>query len=101
VLPSRLLLALGLVPYAIGETCHPRQLKAYCGDAGFDVQQMTAILHCPRVVAVAGARLLAKRGSERAQARYLEILASFENLARWPSRFVTGHFTAVRARKRG
>lgn len=101
VIPSRLLLALGLVPYEVGTTCHPRQLKAYCGEAGFEVLQATAIMHCPRVMAVAGARLLAKRGSERAQSRYLRILGSFENLGGWPTRFISGHFTAVRARKPG
>ena len=99
ILPQRLLLGLGLVPYRVGTTCRPRQLEAFCRNAGLKVVSTTAILHCPRVLAVAGARLLERRASGRTQRRYLEALASFERLERWPSRFLTGHFTAIRARK--
>ena len=99
ILPQRLLLGLGLVPYRVGATCGPRRLEAYCRNAGLEVTDTTAILHCPRALAVAGAGLLERRGSRRTQCRYLAALASFERLERWPTRFLTGHFTAIHARK--
>ena len=99
ILPQRLLLGLRLVPYQVGTTCGPRRLEAYCRNVGLEVTDTTAILHCPRALAVAGARLLERRASARTQRRYLEALMSFERLERWPTRFLTGHFTAIHARK--
>ena len=99
VLPQRLMARLGLVPYAVGETVGPRRLAGLCRAAGLEVCEMTAVLHCPRVVAVACTRLLERRASSRAQDRFLSVLAGFERLERLPTRFLTGYFTAVRARK--
>ena len=99
ILPQRLLRGLGLVPYRVGVTCGPGRLRACCRDAGLDVSSATAVLHCPRALAVAIARLLSRRASERTQRRFLRALMSFERLERWPTRFLTGHLTAVRARK--
>ncbi len=100
ILPQRLLLGLGLVPYEVGTTCTPRRLEIYCRNAGLQVTASTAILHCPRALAVAGARLIENRTSARTQRRYLGALTSFERLERWPTRFLTGHFTAICAQKR-
>lgn len=99
ILPQRLLLGLGLLPYRVGTTCSPRRLETYCRDAGLEVAGITAILHCPRALAVAGARLIERRASARTQDLYLEALTSFECLERWRTRFLTGHFTAIHARK--
>jgi SAM-dependent methyltransferase len=99
ILPQRLLRGLGLVPYRVGATCGPARLRAYCRDAGLNVSDATAALHCPRALSVAIARLLAHRASERTQSRFLRALKSFECLERLPTRFLTGHFTALRARK--
>ena len=99
ILPQRLLLGLWILPYRVGTTCGPRRLEAYCRNAGLDVLGTTAILHCPRALAVVGARLIEHRASGRTQYRYLEALTSFERLERWPTRFLTGHFTAIHARK--
>jgi hypothetical protein len=35
-----------------------------------------------------------------ARQRFLRALWRFEKLGRWPTRFLTGHFTAVLARRR-
>lgn len=99
VLPQRLMMRLGLVPYAVGKTLRPRQLHASCRAAGLEVRTMTAVLHCPRAVAVALTRVLESRASRRAQDRFLSALGGFERLERWPTRYLTGHFTAIRARK--
>lgn len=99
VVPQRLLLRLGLVPYEVGATCRPRRLREYCREAGLEVLEMSAALHCPRVLAVALSRLAEQRVSEAAQDRFLGLLMAFEKLERLPTRYLTGHFTAVRARK--
>jgi len=101
ILPQRLMLVLGLVPYEVGKTCRPGQLSTFCRNAGFEVIESTAIMHCPRVLAVAFAKLLARYSSRQTQLRYLDFLRSFERLERWPTRFFTGHFTAIQARKPG
>ena len=98
-LPLRWLMGLRVVPYYVGATCGPRRLARYAGEAGLDVLESAAIMHCPRVLAVPLARRLAGTGSDRAQERLLRALRSFEKLARWPTRFLTGHFVAIRATK--
>lgn len=99
ILPERLLLGLGLVPYRVGATCSPARLQTYCSNARLELLDKTAIMHCPRVLAVAGANLINSHASRQTQERYLKVLKSFEKLESWPSRFITGHFTAIHARK--
>jgi SAM-dependent methyltransferase len=100
VVPFRLLSALGLVPYPVGVTCGARRLGRMLQEAGFDVLRVGTLLHCPRVLAVAAARLLERRAGSQLQARYLRLLMSFERLAHWPTRSLTGHFVAALAVKR-
>jgi SAM-dependent methyltransferase len=97
-LPFSLLHQWGIVPYYVGKTCGPRRLKAYVRCAGFSVREMAAVMHCPRVLAVAAARLLTKC-SRSTQARYLHVLSACERLQSWPTRYFTGYFTAIRAEK--
>ena len=100
VLPFRLLNRLGLVPYYVGATLGPRRLGRILSQVGLDVGEITAVMHCPRVLAVAMAGLLEKRASAKTQRCFLRLLIAFEHLASWPTRFLTGHFVAVRASKR-
>jgi SAM-dependent methyltransferase len=97
-LPFSLLHQLGIVPYYVGQTCGPRRLKAYVRRAGFSVLEMAAVMHCPRVLAVLAARLLTKC-SRPTHARYLQVLSACERLQSWPTRYLTGYFTAIRAQK--
>jgi SAM-dependent methyltransferase len=99
-LPFRPLHALGILPYQIGAACGPGQLQRDLCAAGFEVLGVDAILHCPRVFAVAAAAILERCGSSRAQRYYLRCLMPFERLAGWRTRFLTGYFTAIVARKR-
>lgn len=99
-LPFRWLNRLGLVPYYVGVTCGPRRLRRYLKQAGFDMIETTAILHCPRIVAVALSRYVKRRAGEQTQQRFLRLLLSFERLERWPTRYLTGYFVAIRAAKR-
>lgn len=99
ILSQRLMLALGLIPYRVGITCGPKRLQNYCKSSGLEVTETTAILHCPRALAVAAASLLDRYASKQTQNSYLKSLMSFERMERWPVRFLTGHFIAINACK--
>jgi SAM-dependent methyltransferase len=96
VLPRVPLKRLGLVPYYCGATCGPARLREIVEGSGFAVDRVEALLHCPRVLAVATARLVERYGSPATQRRYLRHLARYERLASWPTRERTSYFTAVR-----
>lgn len=98
-LPFSWLHRTGLVPYFVGATLGWRVLSRLLDDCGFDVVEATAILHCPRVLAVPAARL-AGRTSPNNQRRFLRALERFEVAGRWPTRFCTGHFVAMLAHRR-
>lgn len=100
-LPFALVRRLGLVPYPVGKTAGPGRLRRLLREQGFQVEECRAVLHCPRVLAVVVARLVQRYGRERVCAAFLLALARFEGLARWPTRFLSGHFVAVRGRKAG
>jgi SAM-dependent methyltransferase len=75
---------IGLVPHYVGATCRPRELERLLAAAGFDVRETTAVMHVPRVMAMVAASRV-------------DTLLAWERLERWPTRFLTGQFTAVRA----
>jgi SAM-dependent methyltransferase len=96
-LPFRLVNWLGLVPYYVGATYGPHGLRRIVEEVGFEVREVEAIMHCPRVFVVALARLLEGHIGLATQRHLLRGLMAFERLARWPTCFLTGHFVAVRA----
>ena len=98
-LPFRLLRRLGLVSYPAGATCRPRQLTRLLRQTGFEVGETVALLHCPRVLMVARARRLQRHGTAADRARFLRRLRRWEKLAQLPTRYVTGSFVGVDARK--
>jgi SAM-dependent methyltransferase len=98
-LPFPLLNRLGIVPYYVGVTYGPRHLRRIIQEVGFEVLAVDAIMHCPRVLMVAMAQLLQGRVRPAMQQHFLRSLMAFERLSRWPTRFLTGHFIAIRARK--
>jgi SAM-dependent methyltransferase len=97
-LPFQWLARLHLVPYFVGATFGPTMATTVLERVGFRVIEVTAILHCPRVLAVPLARLADMAGPSWPPG-LLRALASFERAERWPSRFRTGHFVAVLAEK--
>lgn len=99
LLPFGLLNRLGLVPYYVGVTCNADQLTGMLEARGFAVEETTAILHCPRAIAVLACRLIAKAGGKAAERRLLAWLSGFERLAKLPTRYRTGHFVAASARR--
>ena len=86
-LPYGWLHRVGLVPYYVGATCRPGELRRLLATTGFEVQATTAIMHVPRVIALA-----VGRGTGA--------LIAFERLGRFPTRFLTGQFIAARAVRR-
>jgi SAM-dependent methyltransferase len=99
-LPWSLLRRVGLVPYQVGMTFGPQQLRKMLADAGFDVVEVRPILHCLRVLAVPVARIFERHASEQGKRALLRWLLASENLSRMPFRYLTGHFVALLARKR-
>jgi SAM-dependent methyltransferase len=98
-LPFRLLHRLGIVPYPVGVTCRPAQLHRMLQQEGFEVMDTAALLHCPRVLAVPLARRQERSASPQSRQRFLRGLLRWERLANLPTRFLTGYFIGVSARK--
>jgi ubiquinone/menaquinone biosynthesis C-methylase UbiE len=96
-LPFRLLHRLGIVPYYVGVSFGPGRLYFEVKEAGFDIMKTAAVMHCPRVLAVALAWFLERCAAAETQRRFLRTLMVFEVLSRWPTRFFTGYFIAVKA----
>jgi len=91
----------GLVPYFVGATLGRDRLTEMLDATGFDVLDVTSVLHCPRVLAIPLARAAA--GSTDAagmQTFLMRALTACERAERWPTRFVTGHFVAALAVRR-
>lgn len=99
-LPFHLLQRLKIVPYYVGTTLGPTRLQRLLKETGFNVVEVEAIMHCPRVLAVAMARWMDRHASLKTQRGFLRFLMAFECLSRLPTRFFTGHFIAVRAMRR-
>jgi SAM-dependent methyltransferase len=98
--PEWMLLRTGLVPYHCGVTLPRDKLVDAVQRAGFRVIEVTAIVHCPRVLAVRLAALITALSSPRLERGLLKVLPWFERLERWPTRWRTGHFTAILAEAR-
>jgi SAM-dependent methyltransferase len=99
LLPFPLLNRFGIVPYYVGATFDQRGLCRIMDQVGLEVCKVSAVMHCPRVLAVALASLIDKYGKEKTKKRFLRALIGFERLSLWPTRFLTGHFVAVMAEK--
>jgi len=100
ILPLRALQRFGFVPYYVGATCTPRQLRQIVEGAGFRIEELTAIQHAPRFAAVQLSRGFSALSSFGLAIRLAHVLPVFEMLERLPTRFLTGHFTALHAVKR-
>ena len=99
-LPFPLLRRLKIVPYYVGVTLGPHRLEHLLEENGFEVLEVDAIMHCPRMPAIMVARWLENHAPPRAQRFFLRLLMAFEGLSRLPTRFLTGYFIAIKATKR-
>jgi len=100
ILPFRVLNRPGLVPYYVGATFGRCRLCRTLEQVGFEVTEVRAVMHCLRVFAVGTASILEKCAGPETQGRFLRVLMAFECLSRASTRFLTGHFVAVKALKR-
>jgi len=100
ILPFRFLFRSAIVPYYVGKSLTPQRLVHILKQLDFNILETTAIMHCPRVLVVALSRFLEKTASPPTIRGFLKILISFERLSYWPTRYLTGYFTAIRAIKR-
>ncbi|HOG27967.1 MAG TPA: methyltransferase domain-containing protein [Vicinamibacterales bacterium] len=92
---------LGIVPYMVGVTCTRRRLEQMLDAAGFEVEASATIMHAPRVAAVWLCRWWARATRRNRPAPWLVAsLLAAEHLDRLPTRELTGHFVAIRARAR-
>lgn len=99
LLPFWALNRLGIVPYYVGISCGPRALSRLMREIGMEMLEVKAVMHVPRVFAVALARVLEQYANPKTQQRFLGWLMKFEHLSSWPTRFISGYYVAVRARK--
>lgn len=95
-----LLRRIGVVPYQVGATLGPRALTETVRQAGFDVVEATAVMHCPRVIAVAVAAVV-ERLPRACREAFLACLTACEWFERLPTRWFTGHYLAICAVGRG
>jgi SAM-dependent methyltransferase len=98
-LPFHLLYYMKIVPYYVGVTLGPYRLQRLLKEVGFKILEVDTIMHCPRVLAVAIACWMERHASPKTQRVFLDFLMVFERLSHLPTRFLTGHFIAIRAMK--
>ena len=101
LLPFAVVHAAGLVPYFVGESCTPRGAAARLRAHGFCVDEVTTVLHVPRVAAVPSAAVVHRWAGARGRRRFLASLGAWERLAYWPTATLTGHYVAIRATRPG
>jgi SAM-dependent methyltransferase len=100
-LPIAWLKRSGIVPYYVGATAGHKWLGSALSSEGFEILESTAIMHCPRVLAVAAASRLDRKRGKDGNEKFLQHLLSWERLERLPTRNGTGHFVAVHAARGG
>ncbi len=98
-LPYKITHAAGLVPYPIGRTFGPAQARELVAEAAFKVVEQTAVMHAPRVLAVPLMSAFGRNGNSGGARMMSKAAMWFERLRPLPSRFLTGHFIAIRAVK--
>jgi SAM-dependent methyltransferase len=98
-LPHRWLVKLGITTFYYGCTLTPGALKRALERAGFKVLNIAPVLHCPRVLAIPAARFVERHAAPGTKQKFLKYLTRFEKLSSFPTRYLTGHYTAVCCQK--
>lgn len=91
----------GIIPYFMGATFNVSQLISVLKSIGFQVTHQTAIVHSPRIIAIRTGQIIDKIGSQNQARFFSKILNFFEGLEKFSTRYLTGHFIAVKAVKQG
>ena len=98
-LPFALLQHVGLVPYYVGATLAGPDAQRMLQAAGFRVRETTALMHCPRALAVAVFGIMRRFGNPSMQRRLQSWLMWFERFERSAIQRRTGYFVALVADK--
>jgi len=98
-LPYRLVNRLGLVPYFVGITWSRGEAQRQLEKLGLEVTAESAIAHAPRAPAIWLDSLTRRWGGDRARDLLLRTYLAFECLESLPTRYLTGYYVALRARK--
>jgi ubiquinone/menaquinone biosynthesis C-methylase UbiE len=93
----RLAFRLGAVPFFVGRSCSIGELRRELASAGFEVGATTAILHNPRLVAVASVRFARWTGWRALGAAVERLLVAAQRLEHSAWRYRTGSFIAALA----
>jgi len=86
-------------PYYVGQTLDRKQMSTMLNEIGFEVKELTVIMHFPRVIAVALTKLFQKSQNQKIQARLLRLFMLFEKIRQTPILHRTGYFLAAMAIK--
>lgn len=100
-LPYAWLHRIGLVPYYVGHTYGPRQARERLEALGLRVTHVTAVAHVPRAPAIWLAAAAGRLARPERAAGLARAFARFESLESWPTRYWTGYYVALAARKPG
>jgi ubiquinone/menaquinone biosynthesis C-methylase UbiE len=91
---------LKVVPYFVGATHGPKGLLRTLRETGFDVLEMTAIMHCPPQLAALWTARDRRQPTDDQRREHLRRVLRFEAIERWPIANFNGHFVAALAVKR-
>lgn len=91
---------LGLVPFYLGSFYSPGQMRSELEQAGFKVEDMTAVVHTPRLMAVAAVGAARKIGWGFLRRLVERGLTALQRCERTRLRYLTGSFVAAVATKR-
>lgn len=95
----RLVSWLGYVPYYLGRSYTVREVRRELEEAGFTVDETTAILHSPRLVAVAAVALAKRLRSRLLMTLVQRMLLAAQRLETTRLCYYTGSFVAAKAVK--
>ncbi len=90
---------IGLVPFPVGAALRAGELHGFLKRAGFEVREITTLLHVPRAPAVLVSTMLDRIGALWLNRWFLRACMAFEVLARLPSATWTGNYIAAAAVK--
>ena len=99
VLSYKLLKFFGIIPYYMGVTVSRHELIRILESNGFSVHDSTYIDHSPRILVIWIGNIIEKLACERIKVWFLRLLGICECLERFPMRYMTGYFIAVKASK--
>jgi SAM-dependent methyltransferase len=97
----RLAQKLGWTPYYLGKSYRIDELRAELEAVGLRVEETTAILHNPRLMAVVLATLVTKLGWSPLTGLVQRALLAAQRLERTRLCYYTGSFVAAKARRKG